>query len=60
MDTHEGECTVNREPCRVRDDPYYDYSDYVEGEGVYASKPEDNADDLRDIEFDRQQVIDLT
>ena len=51
---------MNREPCRVRDDPHYDYSDYVEGKGVYASKPEDNADDLRDIEFDRQQVIDLT
>ena len=44
---------MNREPCRVRDDPYYDYSDYVDGTGVYASKPDsaEDPDDAGDREF---------
>lgn len=27
---------TGRMPCRVSDDPYYNYSDYIEQEGVYA------------------------
>ena len=29
---------MNREPCSITDDPFNDYSDYVENEGVYKSK----------------------
>ena len=31
---------MNREPCRIDDDPSYDYSDYCEGKGYYKEKPE--------------------
>jgi hypothetical protein len=36
---------MNRMPCSISDDPYSDYSDYVEEKGMYAPKPTDNADD---------------
>lgn len=36
---------MNREPCRVSDDPYYDYSDYIEQRGVYSTRKEDDSDD---------------
>ena len=34
----------NRMPCRITDDPYYDYSDYIEGEGVYEHYRDDDAE----------------
>ena len=47
---------MSREPCSITDDPYNDYSDYVEGEGVYASRYEDDEDRAYDEE--RQKEID--
>ena len=35
---------MSREPCRISDDPYYDYSDYVEQRGVYSTREEDDSD----------------
>ena len=35
---------TGRMSCRVSDDPYYDYSDYIEQEGVYAPYKEDTAE----------------
>ena len=46
---------MNREPCSITDDPYNDYSDYVEGEGVYKSNDEDED---RAYEEGRQKEID--
>jgi hypothetical protein len=39
---------MNREPCRIDDDPSYDYSDYEESKGYYKEKPEPNPDDAYD------------
>lgn len=39
---------MSREPCRVSDDPSYDYSDYCEGTGVYAPYREQDADEAYD------------
>lgn len=39
---------MSREPCRISDDPSYDYSDYVEGKGYYKEKVEPNPDDAYD------------
>ena len=39
---------MNREPCRIDDDPSYDYSDYCENKGYYQEKAEPNADDAYD------------
>lgn len=46
---------MSREPCSITDDPFNDYSDYVEGEGVYASRYEDED---RAYDEQRQQEID--
>jgi len=35
---------MSREPCRIDDDPSYDYSDYCEGKGVYAPMREEDPD----------------
>lgn len=35
---------MNREPCRIDDDPSYDYSDYCEGKGFYEPVRERDAD----------------
>tara|TARA_R110000824_G_scaffold119970_1_gene274507 strand:+ start:4152 stop:4331 length:180 start_codon:yes stop_codon:yes gene_type:complete len=32
-------------PCRITDDPYYDYSDWLEGEGVFKQHEEEDPDD---------------
>lgn len=48
---------MNREPCSISDDPYNDYSDYVEGEGVYKSNYDSEAED-REYEEERQKEID--
>ena len=48
---------MNREPCSITDDPYNDYSDYVEGEGVYKSNYDPEAED-REYEEERQKEID--
>ena len=32
----------SRMPCRITDDPYYDYSDWEEGEGVYKQPREED------------------
>lgn len=34
--------TKDKMPCRITDDPYHDYSDYIEGKGVYAPYPDDD------------------
>lgn len=39
---------MSHEPCRISDDPSYDYSDYVEGKGYYKEKVEPNPDDAYD------------
>ena len=44
---------MNRMPCSITDDPYYDYSDYIEQEGIYKSPVEPNPDDARDAELDK-------
>ena len=46
---------MNREPCRIDDDPSYDYSDYCEGKGDYKEKPERDPDELRD-----EAILNLT
>ena len=48
---------MNREPCSITDDPYNDYSDYVEGEGVYKSNYDPEAEDT-EYEKERQKEID--
>ena len=48
---------MNREPCSITDDPYNDYSDYVEGEGVYKSNYDPEAED-KEYEEERQKEID--
>jgi hypothetical protein len=48
---------MNREPCSITDDPFNDYSDYVEGEGVYKSKYDPEAED-KEYEEERQKQID--
>ena len=48
---------MSRMPCRVSDDPFYDYSDYIEGQGVYVAEteapcePEDDPEYLDEKEF---------
>ena len=42
---------MNREPCRVSDDPSYDYSDYCEGKGYYEPYRDDEAN--ADAEYDQ-------
>ncbi len=39
---------MSREPCRISDDPSYDYSDYEEGKGYYQERSEPNPDDAYD------------
>jgi hypothetical protein len=34
--------TDSRMPCGITDDPYNDYSDYIEEKGVYSQPTEDN------------------
>jgi len=50
---------MSKMPCSVTDDPSFDYSDYVEGEGVYAPIKEEHDDpaeeeDAIHIEWDMQ------
>ena len=35
---------MNRMPCRVSDDPSYDYSDYCEGKGYYTPTRKEDPD----------------
>ena len=42
---------MNKQPCRITDDPYYDYSDYIEGEGVYSHVDEDDRSDAAYDEY---------
>lgn len=48
---------MNREPCRVSDDPSFDYSDFIEQKGYYTPRPE-----LTEFEemFDLNKSIVLT
>lgn len=46
---------MGREPCSISDDPYNDYSDYIEGEGVYSY---DEEDEDQAYEKERQREID--
>ena len=45
---------MSRELCRVSQDPYYDYSDYVEEEGVYSQQQEEDPDDQAEREWLRR------
>lgn len=42
---------MNRMPCSISDDPYNDYSDFVEEQGVYKPFLPPNPDDKRDVQF---------
>jgi len=42
---------MSRMPCRVSDDPFYDYSDYIEGQGVYAAETEAPCEPEDDPEY---------
>tara|TARA_R110000744_G_scaffold263179_1_gene377603 strand:- start:69 stop:236 length:168 start_codon:yes stop_codon:yes gene_type:complete len=52
---------INRMPCRITDDPYYDYSDWEEGKRVYKQPREIDPDDAYDrhiqekLDNDREQ-----
>jgi len=35
-------------PCSISDDAYNDYSDFIENEGVYRTKPQPSPDDEHD------------
>ena len=48
---------MSREPCSITDDPFNDYSDYIEGEGVYKSKYDPEAED-KEYEEEKQKSID--
>ena len=50
---------MNRMPCSISDDPYNDYSDFIENEGVYRTKPQPSPDDERDAMLDKQFTISL-
>lgn len=53
---------TGREPCSITDDPYNDYSDYVEGEGVYKSHDEDEDaayEEERQREIDNKHPLEL-
>ena len=39
---------MNRMPCSISDDAYNDYSDFIENEGVYRTKPQPSPDDEHD------------
>lgn len=41
---------MSRMPCSITDDPYNDYSDYIEGTGVYSTKEEND-----DCEYDNHR-----
>lgn len=43
--------TDSRMPCGITDDPYNDYSDYIEDKGVY-SQPTEEDDDVHTSETD--------
>ena len=39
---------MEREPCSITDDPFNDYSDYIEGEGVYKNHWLDDEEEEED------------
>ena len=41
---------MSRMPCRNTDDPYSDYSDWLDGEGVFAPVTEGDPDADRDAQ----------
>ena len=47
---------MSKMPCSITDDPYNDYSDYIEGEGVYKQSDDSNEDSA--YEQYRQEQID--
>ena len=42
---------MSRMPCRNTDDPYSDYSDWLDGEGVFAPVAEGDPDADRDAQI---------
>lgn len=42
---------MNRMPCRATDDPYSDYSDWLDGKGVFAAVTEEDPDADRDAQI---------
>lgn len=45
---------MSRMPCSVTDDPLWDRSDWEEGKGAYATKPEPDPDYERDRMIDEE------
>lgn len=45
--------TTSRMPCSISDDPYNDYSDYIEQTGVYSPPTTEEDDDVHSVETDR-------
>jgi len=43
---------MNRMPCSITDDPYNDYSDYIEQKGVYKT-PNEQEEDHEDDQTER-------
>lgn len=48
---------MNRMPCRISDDPYSDYSDFIEQEGVYKQYIEADPDYERDTQLNKKLVL---
>lgn len=42
---------MNRMPCRITDDAYSDYSDWLDGKGVFAAATEGDPDANRDAQI---------
>lgn len=47
---------MDKQPCRITDDPYYDYSDYAEGKGVYAPVADDDRSDAAYEEYVQDKI----
>lgn len=48
---------MNRMPCRISDDPYSDYSDFIEQKGVYKQYIEADPDYERDTQLNKKLVL---
>lgn len=52
-----GDVMDNRMLCGISDDPYADYSDYIEGEGVYKPHQEEPCEPEDDPRFSLSDKI---
>ncbi len=44
-------------PCRITDDPSYDYDNYVEQKGPYARAKKDDAEEVFDSLFPEVKIL---